>query len=36
MMITVVNIVLVYVTVPHFFYLLYVNCKNVKLTAKNE
>ena len=34
MMATVINIALVYITVPHFFYLLYVNCKNVRLSTK--
>ena len=34
MMVTVIDIILVYVCIPHFVYLLYINCRTVKLTEK--
>lgn len=33
MMITVIDILIVYVSVPIFVYLLYTNCRTVKLTS---
>ena len=36
MMVTVIDIILVYVCIPHFVYLLYINCKTVKLTEKES
>jgi hypothetical protein len=35
MMITVLDILLSFVSIPHFVYLLYVNCKTVQLTPED-
>ena len=32
-MVTVLDIIMIYVSIPHFFYLLYINCKTVKLSG---